>query len=210
MKVKLIVCFCVLSGLANVTTAAADPIRLAAFSTTYGLINSAVISINLPPTTPTVFGFGLALSRPQECSITTHLYATGVFVCDRTSAASFDLLATMLTDSISQDMGVTGSLPTFGASVGVGRAERDMFGGLLTGRSIDHLRLEVHANDIRVGPVGPSLVWYQDVTWEVWGTGDPLPSAVITAEPSTLVQLAFAGLLSLKARKLIKLKRKSL
>jgi len=31
VKVKLIVCFCVLSGLANVTTAAADPIRLAAF-----------------------------------------------------------------------------------------------------------------------------------------------------------------------------------
>lgn len=65
---------------------------------------------------------------------------------------------------------------------GVGAPESKIFGGLLTGDSIDFISANMEAENLSQGP--NSYSYAPQITWQIWGVGQPTPSAFWTKSPS--------------------------
>jgi hypothetical protein len=136
------------------------------------------------------------------CGFGTSEGETGSFVFNQANAPGFDSITSTLTDGtddyITFFFGLADSLSRnlLGGAT-TGGLESQVFGGLLTGRSIDYFRLRIDENFVQRDASSRMMSWSPNFTWEVWGTGDPLPPPMSPVpEPSSFV-LGLSGVIIL-------------
>lgn len=110
---------------------------------------------------------------------------TGEFDFDQSNAAGFTSLVSLLTDELDGHLVAV----MFGVIYGDRIPESyNLGGGLLTGRTIDFIRLVVDEYSLSTTDRGPILL--QRARWQFWGSGEPLPSAI--SEPTDIELIAIA------------------
>jgi hypothetical protein len=138
---------------------------------------------------------------------------TGVFDFNASNAINFGNMVSRFTDeidegSLSMEYNLYDVSSTLIGGVGSGGTESQKFGGLLTGRTIDFFRLTVHINSVENFPAGNGFDSRADFTWQVWGSGTPIPNprppVPVTAIPEPemyAMMLAGLGVLGFVARR---------
>lgn len=148
---------------------------------------------NLPPYLPVVSLFGQNDDGTFGYPIVVG--TVGSFDFNEASAPGFDALAERLTDTRNDNLIFSFDWGTANDRAG----EAAAFGGLLTDRKIDFLRLVVEELSWVLTDTGGE--YSMDITWQVWGKGEPLPSAAPEPVPIALFAIGFAGLALARRRK---------